>query len=54
MIKLIRKLYAMWLYRKVPYGICCCGSDMDDHGIDYSHSPRDSKEYAITSYAEGE
>ncbi len=53
MIKFIRKLYAKWLYRKAPYGICCCGSDMDNHGIDFTHSPTDSKERAIEQFSKG-
>lgn len=24
---------ANFKYRKIPYGICCCGSNMDDHPL---------------------
>ena len=53
MTRFIRKLIAKWKYRKISYGTCCCGSEMDKHSILDNHLPRDAKEYAITSYADG-
>lgn len=50
----IRKLIAKWKYRKVPDGLCGCGVMMDEHGIDYSHTPVDIKQYYIEQYAKGE
>lgn len=50
----IRKLIAKWKYRKVPDGLCGCGTMMDEHGIDYSHTPVDIKQYYIEQYAKGE
>lgn len=53
MIKLMRYIYAKWKFRKIPYGVCCCGANMEDHPVWDNHSPRDEKEYTITSYVEG-
>ena len=53
MVKFIRRLIAMWKYRKIGYGTCCCGADMEGHSVWDNHSPRDMKEYAVTSYVEG-
>ena len=49
----IRKLIAKWKYRKVPDGLCGCGVMMDEHGLDYSHTPADIKQYYIEQYAKG-
>lgn len=54
MLYFIRKLIAKWKYRKVPEGLCGCGVDLDAHGLDYSHTPVDIKEYYIEQYARGE
>lgn len=45
----IRKLIAKWKYRKVPDGLCGCGAMIDEHGIDYSHTPVDSNNITLNN-----
>ena len=54
---MIRKLLTWWaanvVYRKHAYDeVCCCGSDMDNHSLYDSHTPRCQKEYAVTCWVD--
>ena len=52
MIRLLKKLYYTHLFRKIDADLCCCGSDLKDHGYGDNHTFRSAKEYAITCLCE--
>lgn len=54
MIKFIRRLIAMWKYRKIDNDVCACGDDVTGHSEYDDHCYTNAKEYYIDKYVNGD